>query len=47
MKEIEKKLRELQHAGVEYVSINDVLHWVFNIQFNRRVKRAEKTEKSL
>lgn len=45
MKEIEKKLKELQKQGVEYVSINDIQHWMYNIRFNKRIKRAEKLEK--
>lgn len=45
MKEIEKKLKELQKQGVEYVSINDIQHWMYNIRFNQRIKRAEKLEK--
>jgi len=44
MTQIEKKLKELQKQGVEYVSINDVLHWMYNIRFNQRIKRAEKLE---
>ena len=39
MRQLEKKLKELQKQGVEYVSINDVMHWIFNIRFNQRVKR--------
>jgi len=45
MKEIEKKLKELKKQGVEYVSINDIMHWMNNIRFNQRIKRAEKLEK--
>lgn len=44
MREIEKKLKELQKQGVEYISINDVLNWMYNIRFNQRIKRAEKLE---
>jgi len=39
-----EKLNELKKQGVEYVSINDVLHWIYNIRFNQRIKRAEKLE---
>lgn len=44
MKELEKQLKELQRQGIEYVSINDIQRWIRNIQYNRRVKRAEKLE---
>lgn len=44
MREIEKKLKELQKQGVEYISINDVMRWMENIRFNQRIKKAERLE---
>jgi hypothetical protein len=38
MKELEKKLRELQKEGYEYVTIEQVLTWMHSIRMENRWK---------
>ena len=43
MKQLEKKLKELQKNGYENVGINQVLQWIAEIKRENRVKRVRRT----
>lgn len=45
MKELQKKLKEIQSQGYEQVSIIQVLTWIHEIQMENRLKRHEKKTK--
>lgn len=42
MKELEKKLKELQKLGFEQITIMQVLNWMHEIRRNNRAKKLEK-----
>lgn len=42
MKELEKKLKELQRQGYEQIDITQILQWMCDIKRDRRVKRTLK-----
>lgn len=42
MRELEKKLKELQRHGYENVSIVQVLNWLYEIKMRTNVKRIER-----
>ena len=44
MKELEKILKDLQKRGYEQVDIGQVLSWMYNIQKENRLKRAERRQ---
>lgn len=39
MKELEKKLKNLERQGYEQINISQVLTWIYQIQSDARVKR--------
>jgi uncharacterized protein Smg (DUF494 family) len=45
MKELEKILKDLQKRGYQQVDIGQVLSWMYNIQKENRLKRAERWQK--
>jgi hypothetical protein len=45
MKELEKKLKELQKQGYENISIIQVLQWMAEIKRDNRLKRVRSTER--
>jgi len=45
MKQLEKKLKELQKNGYENVGINQVLQWMAEIKRENRVKRVRSTDR--
>jgi hypothetical protein len=42
MKELEKKLKELQKMGYEQVSIIQILNWISDIRHSNKIKNAER-----
>ena len=44
MKELEKILKDLQKRGYQQVDIGQVLTWMYNIQKENRLKRAERRQ---
>jgi hypothetical protein len=40
MKELEKKLKELQKHGYENIGINQILQWIAEIQRDARLARS-------
>jgi hypothetical protein len=44
MKQLEKKLKELQKQGYEYVTIIQLLNWIYDIQRENRLKRVRSTD---
>ena len=44
MKELEKILKDLQKRGYQQVDIGQVLGWMYNIQKENRLKRAERRQ---
>lgn len=40
MKQLEKKLKELQKQGYEQVTIIQLLNWIYDIQRENRLKRV-------
>jgi hypothetical protein len=47
MKQLEKKLRELQKDGYENIGINQVLQWMAEIKRDNRFKRVLSTHRLL
>lgn len=45
MKELEKILKDLQKRGYQQVDIVQVLNWMYSIQREKRLKRAERRQK--
>ena len=45
MNELKKKLKELQKAGYEQVTIIQVLNWMNNIRMDAKVRRIERRKK--
>lgn len=45
MKQLEKKLKELQKQGYENIGINQVLQWMAEIQRDNRLKRVRSTDR--
>lgn len=45
MKQLEKKLKELQKQGYEQVTIIQVLNWIYEIQRENRLKRVRSTDR--
>lgn len=41
MKQLEKKLKELQKHGYEQVTIVQVLQWMYEIKRENRIRRIE------
>ena len=39
MKQLEKKLKDLQKRGYETITINEVLRWIYRIRLENREKR--------
>ena len=44
MKELEKILKDLQKRGYQQVDIGQVLSWMYDIQRENRLKRAERRQ---
>lgn len=44
MKKLEKILKDLQKRGFEHVDIGQVLSWMYDIQMENRLKRAERRQ---
>ena len=44
MKELEKILKDLQKRGYQQIDIGQVLTWMYNIQKENRLKRAERRQ---
>jgi len=44
MKQLEKKLKELQKQGYEQVTIIQLLNWIYDIQRENRLKRVRSTD---
>lgn len=42
MKELEKKLKQLQKDGYEQVTINQILQWMYEIRRENRFRRHER-----
>jgi hypothetical protein len=45
MKQLEKKLKELQKQGYEQVTIIQLLNWIYDIQRENRLKRVRSTDR--
>ena len=45
MKQLEKKLKELQKQGYEQVTIIQLLNWIYDIQRENRLKRVRNTDR--
>lgn len=45
MKQLEKKLKELQKQGYEQVTIIQLLNWIHDIQRENRLKRVRSTDR--
>lgn len=45
MKQLEKKLKELQKQGYEQVTIIQMLNWIYDIQRENRLKRVRSTDR--
>lgn len=45
MKQLEKKLKELQKQGYEQVTIIQLLNWIYDIQRENRLKRVRSNER--
>ena len=44
MRELEKKLKDLQKQGYELVNIGQVIQWMYDIRSENTVKRIERRE---
>lgn len=44
MKQLEKKLKELQQQGYEQVTIMQVLNWMSDIKRNNRANKIERRQ---
>lgn len=44
MKDLEKKLKELQNSGYETITIQQVLQWMTEINRNNRLKAWERKQ---
>ena len=45
MKQLEKKLKELQKQGYENIGISQVLQWMAEIKRDNRLKRVRSTDR--
>jgi len=45
MKQLEKKLKDLQKQGYEQVTIIQLLNWIYDIQRENRLKRVRSTDR--
>ncbi len=45
MKQLEKKLKELQKQGYEQVTIIQLLNWIYDIQRENRLKRVRSIDR--
>ena len=45
LKQLEKKLKELQKQGYEYIGIIQVLQWMAEIKRDNRLKRVRSTDR--
>lgn len=45
MKQLEKKLKELQKQGYEQVDIIQLLNWIYDIKRENRLKRVRSTDR--
>ena len=45
MKQLEKKLKDLQKQGYEQVTIIQMLNWIYDIQRENRLKRVRSTDR--
>jgi hypothetical protein len=45
MKQLEKKLKDLQKQGYEQITIIQMLNWIYDIQRENRLKRVRSTDR--
>lgn len=42
MRELEKRLKEVQKQGCEYITVTQVIQWMYEIKRDNRLKRHER-----
>lgn len=44
MRELEKKLKEVKKQGCEYITVDQVIQWMYEIKRENACKRIERRE---
>lgn len=47
IRKLEKRLERLQRTDYEYIAISDILRWIHDFRWERRVAQIEKRERAI